>query len=332
MKRLGLLLVPLAAAISFSCGGGGGGGDVAPPPPLTITITPATVTLGLSETVQFFADVNRSDATKVWYVNHVQGSNSALGTISSSGLYTAPSTEPNPNTVTVKAVPDEDKTKSASAVVTIVTFAISPSSPSVEVGQTLQFTTNLPAAPWEVNGVNGGNATVGTISASGLYTAPAKVPFPGTVPVKTYRQGNPNTTATVTVTITPASQAGDFTLTPSSATVGAGATQQFTASVAVDWEVIGDAEADVGTTGTISSSGLYTAPVIPPWTGTVTIKATSQADSSKTATATVDVTFSNKSLQGTTPSATDQPRPPATSSSSQRAGSPPTDKGRSQMA
>lgn len=290
-------LFPFLFALA-SCGGGGGGGDVAPPPPLTISVSPSTATLGVGETVQFFADVNRSNATEVWYVNDVQGGNSAVGTISSSGLYTAPSSQPNPNTVTVKAVPDADKTKSASAAVTVVTFAISPPSPSVEVGQTQQFTTTLPAALWQVNGVSGGNAIVGTISSSGLYTAPANVPLPATVAVTTYRHGNPNTTAQATVTITPSSQAGDFTLTPDSATVAAGATQQFTASVAVDWEVIGAAATDAGTWGTISSSGLYTAPVTPPWTGTVTIKATSQADSSKTATATVAVTFSNHSLQG----------------------------------
>jgi hypothetical protein len=51
----------------------------------------------------------------------------------------------------------------------------------VTIGQNVQFaakvanTTNT-AVTWKVNGVAGGNATVGTISTNGLYTAPGKVP------------------------------------------------------------------------------------------------------------------------------------------------------------
>lgn len=272
---------------------------MAPPPPLTITVSPTTATLGVGETVQFTSEVNRSNFSVVWYVNDVQGGNSSVGTISTSGLYTAPSNEPSPNPVTVKAIPDADKSKSATASVTVIgTFTISPTSATVEVGKTQQFTPNLPAGTWQVNNTTGGSAIVGTISTSGLYTAPASVPSPSTVTVKAYKQSDPTKTATATVTIAPSTQPGDFTLTPTSATVAAGGTQQFTASVGANWQVIGAGGSDSSTWGSISSSGLYTAPVIPPWTGSVTIKATSQADSSKTATATVAVTFSNKSLQG----------------------------------
>jgi YD repeat-containing protein len=37
---------------------------------------------------------------------------------------------------------------------------------------------------WAVNGIHGGDATVGTISSGGLYTAPATVPSPPTVTVR----------------------------------------------------------------------------------------------------------------------------------------------------
>ncbi len=51
---------------------------------------------------------------------------------------------------------------------------------SVVKGTTRQFTAYVPLSPntiqWLVNDVPGGNATVGTVSATGLYAAPAVVP------------------------------------------------------------------------------------------------------------------------------------------------------------
>jgi hypothetical protein len=48
----------------------------------------------------------------------------------------------------------------------------------MRAGDTLQLTakvngTTVQTVTWSVNGTAGGNATVGKISASGLYTAPA---------------------------------------------------------------------------------------------------------------------------------------------------------------
>ncbi|MFZ0539457.1 MAG: hypothetical protein WAM47_21510, partial [Candidatus Sulfotelmatobacter sp.] len=59
-----------------------------------------------------------------------------------------------------------------------VTVSLNQSSMNVAVGATAQFTatvqnTTNTAVTWSVDGVAGGNATAGTISASGLYTAPA---------------------------------------------------------------------------------------------------------------------------------------------------------------
>ena len=53
---------------------------------------------------------------------------------------------------------------------------------AILVGQTSQCTATVTgtgsdnsAVNWKVNGVEGGNATVGTISRSGLYTAPSSI-------------------------------------------------------------------------------------------------------------------------------------------------------------
>src|SRR5260370_6633899 len=62
------------------------------------------------------------------------------------------------------------------------TIAISPTSATVLLGTSLQFLSNetgsTNAIVWSVNGVANGNASVGTISSTGLYTAPATRPIP----------------------------------------------------------------------------------------------------------------------------------------------------------
>jgi hypothetical protein len=57
-----------------------------------------------------------------------------------------------------------------------VSVMINPSSAMVPAGQSQQFTATVSgstnqSATWSVNQITGGNATVGTISTNGLYTA-----------------------------------------------------------------------------------------------------------------------------------------------------------------
>jgi len=74
----------------------------------------------LKVTKQFTATVTNTTNTAVtWYVNNLQGGNSALGTISTSGLYKAPNLTPLPLTVTVTAISKADPGKNASASVTL---------------------------------------------------------------------------------------------------------------------------------------------------------------------------------------------------------------------
>jgi uncharacterized protein (DUF1800 family) len=74
--------------------------------------------------------------------------------------------------------------------------AISASSASVRVNQNLQIQNrmSITAVPltFFVNGVQGGNSQVGTISAAGLYTAPALVPTPNTVTITATANGHPD--------------------------------------------------------------------------------------------------------------------------------------------
>src|SRR5207253_3567783 len=154
-----------------------------------------------------------------------------VGTISRSGLYTAPGVVPNPGIVTVTAVSQADATESAAAQVTItatttVSVTISPTSATVAAGGTQQFSavvqnTSNTAVTWQVNGVTGGNATVGTISSSGLYTAPGVVPNPATVTVTAVSQADATKSAAAQVTITATTSCG-VTISPTAATVAVG--------------------------------------------------------------------------------------------------------------
>jgi hypothetical protein len=85
--------------------------------------------------------------------------------------------------------------------------SVSPATANVQEGSTQQFTaivtnTSNTAVTWGVNGVAGGNSTVGTINSTGLYTAPAIIPSPASVTVTAQLQANASITGNAIVTIT----------------------------------------------------------------------------------------------------------------------------------
>src|SRR5256885_1638018 len=87
-------------------------------------------------------------------------------------------------------------------------LTVTPSTASVFVNRTQQFqaleagtaTTNV---RWAVNDLPGGDATVGTVSADGLYSAPSIAPNPSTVRVTAIHKDDSTLTASATVTIMP---------------------------------------------------------------------------------------------------------------------------------
>jgi hypothetical protein len=150
-----------------------------------------------------------------WQVNGVAGGNTTVGTVTAGGVYTAPSAVPSPETVTVTALSAADPTKSASAQVTVtpmITVAVSPANPSVAVSGSQMFSatvvnTSNTVVAWQVNGVVGGNSTVGTISTAGMYTAPTSVPSPATVTITAISAADTARSGTAQVTVTPAASA-----------------------------------------------------------------------------------------------------------------------------
>ena len=181
-----------------------------------------------------------------------------------------------------------------------VTVSVAPASAGVPVTKTQQFTATVKGASntavtWSVNGVASGNATLGTISSAGLYTAPAAVPNPANVTVQATSAQSPSSTGTAAVTVQPPAPPGvAVTVAPNLVPVAPSATQQFTATVTnsantnVTWSV-GAIAGGNAAVGTISAAGLYTAPAAPPSPPSVTITATSSASASASGMATASI-------------------------------------------
>ena len=191
-------------------------------PSIFVSVTPNPVNVTVGTPQQFTATVTGSTNQSVtWLVNGTVGGNSTVGTISTTGLFEAPGTIPVPPTVTVTAVAVVDGSSSGSAQATIVAggevkvvVSSNPTVSEVYTSTTQPFiatvtgTTNT-AVTWQVSGVTGGNATVGTISSAGLYTAPAAVPTPATVYIKAISQADSNAQNSVSVMIVTEPSAAD---------------------------------------------------------------------------------------------------------------------------
>jgi len=139
----------------------------APGPSCSVNVTPQTASVLVSTTQQFTATtLNCTPSTVTWSVNGVNGGDATHGTVSGSGLYTAPSSVPSPATVTVKATSNADVTKSASASVTITTNTSTLDDLYCGPG-------DVPSFPASDNGVPGPTTC--------FNTDPANTPSPGVV-------------------------------------------------------------------------------------------------------------------------------------------------------
>jgi hypothetical protein len=178
---------------------------------IVVTISPNASSLQAGQSQQFAATVSGTSNTSInWLVNGNIGGNSAVGTISSAGMYSAPAAVPS-GSITVTAQSASQSSASASAAVSImppatVSVSISPSSATLQVDGSQQFAaavsgTTYTSVNWMVSGLLGGNSSVGTVSSMGLYTAPpGALPSPVTVTAQsTY---DPNSSASASVMIT----------------------------------------------------------------------------------------------------------------------------------
>ncbi len=205
----------LGLAICAGCAANGKNGNGA----ARVVVSPAgQTTVGLTLPRQFAADVTGVDNHAVtWKVTqNGLACNPGCGTISASGLYTAPAAVPSPTTVTVtaSAVANDGAFDSATAKVVPITVLVSPNQNSAfVVAQSVaqQFTAtavpdNAPQTFTWTLACDAGANLCGTIDPNGLYSAPNSIPSPATAHV----------TATSTVPSSPAaSTTVDFTIVSS---------------------------------------------------------------------------------------------------------------------
>src|SRR6266496_90755 len=84
-------------------------------------------------------------------------------------------------------------------------ITLTPTSSTIYAGQTVTYTatvngTTNQAVIWSVNGVVGGNSTVGTITG-GLYQSPSAMPSPNQITIRAVSETNANAAANASVTI-----------------------------------------------------------------------------------------------------------------------------------
>lgn len=185
-----------------------------------------------------------------------------------------------------------------------VSISITPQSVNVNTGALQPFQANvsnssITTVTWLVNGIPGGNSTLGTIDKNGNYTAPPYVPIPPTVNVSAVANADESKSASASVSISGPSVPGTVTISPKSASVYVGGNALFTATVSgpnpdVIWEVNGVEEGNsaVGTITPVAGSNNqaeYTAPLQVPDAGQVTVTVVSVANPQEAASAVVTV-------------------------------------------
>ena len=195
-----------------------------------------------------------------------------------------PKTQPQPGLFSLFAFDSSEKLASNNLMQTVnspITVSISPETVSLFTGSTQGFTSTvvesaMNSVSWSIEEGSAG----GSITSEGLYTAPANA---GVFHVVATSEADSNVTATATVTVFNVSSG--ITISPTSVTVQEGTIQNFTAMVlgggGETWSVQEGAEG-----GAVTSTGVYTAPSM---TGTFHVAATSVANSSLSAIATVTV-------------------------------------------
>ena len=195
----------------FTAGCGGGSTGSSTPQSITVSVTPAAATVQVAGTQAFVAVVgNTSNTAVTWQVNGVAGGDATHGIINSSGTYTAPTAVPS-GAVTVTATSAADNTKSASAAVTVTvssggtaSVAISPVRAALSTGQSQTFAATVTgntvtAVTWEVDSIPGGNSSVGTVSATGVYSPPTAA-GPHTVVARSVADSTATASASVFIT------------------------------------------------------------------------------------------------------------------------------------
>jgi hypothetical protein len=259
---------------------------------------------------------NTTNTSVTWSVNGVAGGSASSGTITTSGVYTAPGDLPSSPIAQVTATSQADSTKSATAQLAITSdigISIVPLNASVELGATQAFHAAISSAGhpdtslrWSLSGAAYPTAC-GGVDSSGNYTAPGIFPSIATATITAQSVADPTKQVSAPLNIT-----SNFTLQVTAPqTVPAGGTATIVAtmtpvagsnpSTALAWSLSGPGCSSTtcgtltvvttqGSGGTVTAdTATYTAPTTPPNPASVTVTVTPQADPTKKAQATMAV-------------------------------------------
>jgi len=283
--------------------------------PLPVKISPTSVNLYYGGISLLTASVALSNPAVTWNVAGAVGGSVAYGTITplpenaGQAIYVAPLTS-NQNQIPVTAVSVQDSQYFASAVINLSSprpgspvVTLTPATPpTVPTGwvQNFQATvsnTQDTGVTWYVDGIAGGNPSVGAIvpgpDNTAVFTSPAQIPSPNLVYVTAVSDAQAEAQATSAVSVV---TAPPLTVTVSQndpcqnlKSVGPGGQVQFVAAVqgapnqGVTWGV-NQVPGGNSTYGTITTNGLYTAPAAIPSNPNITIDAVSKLDDKTTGT------------------------------------------------
>lgn len=267
--------------------------------PASVSVTPGSLAVLLGDQANFAGIVAPVTAPQIVSWKVVEGP--IAGSIDADGTYHAPLNMPPSTTVTIRAT-------SVNGTFGNVTLTLAPRPQRVVVNATastlaldatMQLTAQVNPFPDTVQNVrwrvvfNGedrgsGDAEVGAISATGLYTAPHFLPRPITVQIEASSNALPAVSGRATLTLT-APLPTSFDVSPATATLTAGGRgQQFAlssllpdnASSAVVWT-------RSPALGTIDTEGRYTPPATLVASTVVLITATSAVSGGVSASASV---------------------------------------------
>ena len=271
--RIGALVLLVLLVLLPGCGGGGSGGGTEA---VVVSIFPPTAAVIQGATQPFTATVNgTSNPAVTWTVLEAAG-----GSITSTGVYTAPNTFGNFHVI---ATSQADSTKSSAAVVTVPSVAISlnQTAVTIDVGNQFMFVANVTgtvntAISWSIQ--EGGSG--GSITSLGIYTAPGTH---GTFHVIATSQADTTHQVTATVTVAPVV----VSIFPPSDMLGPLGVRVFSPTVNTSLNANVTWNVQEGTSGgSIAPSGQYTAPNN---TGLFHVVATSVQDPTKNAAANVTI-------------------------------------------
>src|SRR5579885_2339042 len=177
-SRAASLFLLAFACILAGCGGGSSSSSSGGSQPTisTITVSPASPSIAVGATQQFTATAKDSSGNTISGVTFTWSSNTtSVATINSSGLATGVAPGTTQITASAGGVTSSPDTLTVTAPV-VASITVSPSSPSIAVGATQQFTaTAKDGSGNTISGVtftwSSNNTSVATIDGNGLATA-----------------------------------------------------------------------------------------------------------------------------------------------------------------